>query len=217
MRSRAFKVTGILFLCLVLAYPVASAEWIATGRKVAWKMTVPDSWIGGNYLQIQSRQKATKDQQLKAILKVIQKGAKTSDCFLVHRPSLERGMLVTAAMISVKIMEGEVFPWMFDEEIERKKGWEYLRQSLEREHPPGSKVEFVTEVLEKTGGYASYEAIYKLELPKEETQYRAYHWVLLGSKGIHLFKLVVDKPAMAELYKEFVKMILSVEYEENYK
>ena len=217
MRSRVFKVAGTLFLCLVSAYQVASAEWIAKGRKVAWKMTVPDSWIGGNYLQIKRREKATKDPQLKTILKVIQIGAKTSDCFLVHRPSLARGLVVTAARISVEFMEGEGFSWAFEEEVERKKGWEYLRQGLEREHPPGSKMEFVDEVLGKTGGYASYEAVYKLELPKAKTQYHAYHWVLLGSKGIHLFKLVGDKLAITERYKEFVAMILSVEYEGNYK
>ncbi|HJZ76175.1 MAG TPA: hypothetical protein VKE51_30780 [Vicinamibacterales bacterium] len=195
---------GVCVLVTVVTRDTLSAQYTVVGRKIEWRMTAVDGWVGGSYNQIDEIRKTTNHEPTRQLSRAMLQEAVTLDAYLVN---LDVDRQHTRTLTSVSVNAAGAFT---DEELIG--AWPRFAELVAGEGPSGSTVRVLKVTPTKVGGRRAQECVLELSLPDGAKVYGAITIVLLSASRSHLFKLIADETKFVAAYRDYHTMLASVTY-----
>lgn len=211
---------GCILVLILWTAPFVKADWTAMGRRLSWRMSVPDGWIGGSYDQLITLMESSQSENLRRFYETFIPEVRGRDAALFHLPDLQSmgndpSSLTTSTMTAIRIdvipFSGENYE-LLREESGRRLMFRSYADTLQSEVPPGASVTLIETRHFLVDGCDAYEATFRNDLRPSGSYYTVLLFVLVREGAVHNFTLEVDSSRFSARRNELRGMLRTLRY-----
>src|SRR5262249_14722843 len=195
---------GVCMLVTAVTSDTVSAQYIVVGRKIEWRMTAVDGWVGDSYNQIDEVRKTTNNERVRQLSRAMLQEAVTLDAYLVN---LDVDGQHTRTLTSLSVNDAAAFT---DEDL--KGAWPQYAELIADDGPPGSTARVLKVTPQQVGGRRAQECVLEVSLPGGAKVYGAISIVHVSASRSQIFKLTADETKFAAAYHDYHTMLATVTY-----